>query len=77
MNNWRFVSGRWWCNGVLSWAPTLTFHDPNPPMPLENVYVPPPAGDLATKMVMIGCGRMGSEDGINGTNFGLMTISGG
>lgn len=31
------ASGRWRRAGALQWAPTRTAHDPNPPLPLEDV----------------------------------------
>jgi len=44
MNNFRFTNGRWRSAAALQWAPTLTFHDPNPPMTLESVAEPPAEG---------------------------------
>jgi hypothetical protein len=41
MNGFRFVGGRLRRDGVRSWAPTLTSHDPNPPLPLESGGAPP------------------------------------
>ena len=37
------------------WQPTLTAHDPSPPMILEDAAVEPPAGDMSTR-TMTGVG---------------------
>jgi hypothetical protein len=38
-------NGRWKGRTRLQWAPTLTAHDPNPPIPLEGVSVDPETVD--------------------------------
>jgi len=44
MNNWRFIGNKYCSITALQFAPTLTVHDPNPPLTLEN----PSAGGLQT-----------------------------
>ena len=41
MNNYIFTTGEFKSAGALQWAPTRTYHDPNPPINLET---PTPGG---------------------------------
>lgn len=43
MIGFRYLSSRWRSPAALQWAPTLTAHDPNPPLVLED-----PAGGTIT-----------------------------
>ena len=38
------------------WAPTLTVHDPNPPITLETPEEEPPAGGISTRLLLMGVG---------------------
>lgn len=40
-----YLNGRWQSVGQIQWAPTLTFHDPNPPITLEGPGDGPDPGD--------------------------------
>jgi len=45
---YRFTAGRWHALGQIQWAPTLTVHDPNPPITLENAAAADAAALSAT-----------------------------
>ena len=43
MISWQIaINGRWRRASALQWAPTLTFHDQNPPITLENAIAATP-----------------------------------
>jgi len=41
MTQYRFANGKRFNAWVLYWQPTLTAHDPNPPITLEDESEPP------------------------------------
>jgi len=54
MTGWwgkRLLNGVYKSVALQQWQPTLTAHDPNPPITLEDAIVPPIGGALL-RMVM-------------------------
>lgn len=56
MWNIQVIGGQLFRAARLQWAPTLTSHDPNPPINLEDPPVAPPTLGFNNTLAMMGAG---------------------
>jgi len=69
---------RFWSRARLQWAPTLTVHDPNPPINLETPATGGISGSLSTAfdaMTLAGTGTVAVR-GALGATFDTMSLAG-